>query len=73
MTSTNTTATRAPEVEHSKTLKKINERLYLSTTARVWQAQDGEWRYKTFGRCQLATEGRTSRLDLALADVRQFG
>ena len=57
----------------SPLIQKIHERLYRCSTARVWQGANGEWRYKTFGRCRLAIEGRTSTLSLALADVRRFG
>jgi len=54
-------------------IRKIHERLYLCASARVWQDASGEWRYKTFGRCRLAIEGRTSALVLALAEVRRYG
>lgn len=57
---------------HDLPITKINPRLYLGATAKLWQAADGEWRYRTFGRCQRSIEGRASTLALALADVRRF-
>lgn len=51
--------------------KKINEHLYVGPTFKVWRSRE-EWKYRTFGRCRLALEGRTTRLDLAFAAVRRY-
>lgn len=51
--------------------KQINANLYVGPTFKVWRAHE-EWKYRTFGRCRVSVEGRTTRLDLALADVRRY-
>lgn len=69
-----TTATNHEESTMSATIvSRMSARLYVGATAKLWQAADGDWHYRTFGRCRRTIEGRASSFALALANVRRHG